>query len=179
MAVISTLYVTGYRNFELGIFQEQDEKITRIKKVLTLRLRQYLAEGLNWVLVSGNLGVEMWVVDVCQKLKEEYPQLQVGLIYPFQDFGSQWKENNQLKKQQMESLVDYQNATSHQAYQNPSQLRAHTQFLLEHSQGALLVYDEEFPGKTRYFYQTARDYEKNFPYQIETISFDDLQNYEE
>lgn len=34
MEMIKTLYVTGYRGFELGIFQGKDPKITVIKNVL-------------------------------------------------------------------------------------------------------------------------------------------------
>ena len=53
--------------------------------------------------------------------------------------------------QRVQMRADYVNATSHQPYKEPSQLRNHTQFLLEHTDGALLLYDEEFPGKTSFF----------------------------
>lgn len=179
MSLVSNLYVTGYRSFELGIFQEDDEKIKRIKQVLRNRLINYLEDGLNWVLVSGNLGVEQWAVEVASELKNDYPDLQIGLIYPYANFGSQWKEKNQEKKQLIESMVDYANQTSSKEYFAPNQLKAHTHFMLEHTQGSLLVYDDEFPGKTKYFYDDAKEYAHGRDYLIETVSFDDLQNYEE
>ena len=160
MTDVFNLYVTGYRSFELGIFQEDDEKVKRIKQVLRSRLKSYLEEGHNWVLVSGNLGVEQWTIEVASELKNDYPDLQIGLIYPYANFGAQWKEKNQEKKQALESLVDYCNATSSKDYFTPNQLKAHTHFLLEHSDGSLLVYDEEFPGKTKYFYDDAKTFAK-------------------
>ena len=54
------IYVSGYRSFELGVFKENDPKIQVVKNVLKKELRQLAEEGLEWVLVSGNLGVELW-----------------------------------------------------------------------------------------------------------------------
>ncbi len=55
------------------------------------------------------------------------------------------------KKQLAEQLADYVEAVSHQPYQSPSQLKNHTRFILEHTVGCLLIYDEEFPGKRSIF----------------------------
>ncbi|WP_071131234.1 DUF1273 domain-containing protein [Enterococcus timonensis] len=172
---MKNLYVSGYRSFELSIFQENDPKITRIKEVLKSNLKEQLEEGLEWVIISGNLGVEQWTASVVTGLKEEYPELKLGIIYPFKDFGSQWKENNQEKKIAVEAQADFVDSVSHAPYQNPGQLKNHTQFLLQHTDGAILVYDDEFPGKTEFFYKEALKQEN---YQLSTISFDDLQNFE-
>lgn len=56
------IYVSGYRSFELGVFKENDPKIQVVKNVLKKELHQLAEEGLEWVLVSGNLGVELWAV---------------------------------------------------------------------------------------------------------------------
>ena len=53
---MKTLYFTGYRSFELGVFQEKDPKIKIIKKVIKMSLLSYIEQGLEWVLISGNLG---------------------------------------------------------------------------------------------------------------------------
>ncbi len=52
------IYVSGYRSFELGVFKENDPKIQVVKNVLKRELRQLAEEGVEWILVSGNLGVE-------------------------------------------------------------------------------------------------------------------------
>ncbi|MFS1126247.1 SLOG family protein, partial [Enterococcus faecalis] len=137
------IYVSGYRSFELGVFKENDPKIQVVKNVLKKELRQLAEEGLEWVLVSGNLGVELWAVQIVAELKEEYPELSIGILYPFADFGNNWNEGNQEKKQLAEQLADYVEAVSHQPYQSPSQLKNHTRFILEHTVGCLLIYDEE------------------------------------
>ncbi|MGM0124223.1 hypothetical protein IGI37_001597 [Enterococcus sp. AZ194] len=173
---LKTLYLTGYRSFEIGVFTEKDPKIQVIKKVLKAEIQQYAENGLEWVLTSGNLGIELWGAEVVSELKEDFPELNLGIIFPFEEFGSQWNETNQLKLQTAKQLADYVDATSHQPYKAPDQLRNHTQFLLEHSGGTLMVYDKEFPGKTEFFVKAAEQFSEKFPYVIHMITMDDLQN---
>jgi len=52
------LVVTGYKQHELGIFKEDHPAIGFIKKALETQLVALLDEGLEWVIVSGQLGVE-------------------------------------------------------------------------------------------------------------------------
>lgn len=176
---MKNLYVSGYRSFELSIFQQNDPKINRIKKVLRNRLISFLDEGLEWVIISGNLGVEQWTAQVVEDLKKDYPELKLGIIYPFLEFGSQWKEANQEKKSQVESFADFIDAVSHKPYESYLQLKNHTTFILQHTNGALLVYDNEYPGKTKYFYEDVLKFQEKNEYFLSTITFDDLQNYEE
>ncbi len=179
MDSVKVIYFSGYRSFELGVFKENDPKVAVIKKVLKREIQQLAEEGLEWIIVSGNLGVELWATEIVAELKLDYPELHLGMIYPFMAFGSNWNENNQEKKRLAEQLSDYVEAVSHQPYQSPSQLRNHTRFLLEHTDGCLLIYDEEFPGKTQYFLRDAEKYQEEHPYEIRLISMDDLQNFSE
>ncbi|KAF1301191.1 MULTISPECIES: SLOG family protein [Enterococcus] len=176
METIKTMLLTGYRSYELGIFQEKDPKIAIIKKSIKNVLLRYLDEGLEWILIGGNLGTEFWGAEVVFSLKKEYPSLKLGLIFPFEGFGEQWNEKNREKLFELRSKADYVNATSHEGYKNPSQLRNHTRFFLEHSGGVIMVYDEEFPGKTQYFLKEAMEFSQNNPYLIDKITMDDLQN---
>ena len=148
-------------------------------KCLKKEIQQLVEEGLEWVLTSGNLGIETWVTEVVAELKQEYPELKLGIIYPFKEFGNNWNENNQEKLRMTEQLADYVEAVSHQAYQSPSQLRNHTRFLLDHTDGCLLIYDPEFPGKTQYFLKEAQTYQQDHSYEIRLVSMDDLQNFSE
>lgn len=176
MENVKTLYVTGYKSFEIGVFQDNDPKITVIKKVLKREISDYLNAGLEWVLVSGNLGTEIWSAEVVAELKNDYPDLKLGIIYPFKEFGSNWNEKNQANLTKIEGLADYVNSVSHQPYQSPAQLKMHTKFLLEHSGASLLVYDKEYPGKTECFLKDAELFSEKFPYEIRLITMDDLQN---
>ena len=179
MDSVKVIYFSGYRSFELGVFKENDPKVAVIKKVLKREIQQLAEEGLEWIIVSGNLGVELWATEIVAELKLDYPELHLGIIYPFMAFGSNWNENNQEKKRLAEQLSDNVAAVSHQPYQSARQLRNNTGFLLEHTDGCLLIYDEEFPGKTQYFLRDAEKYQEEHPYEIRLISMDDLQNFSE
>lgn len=176
--MIKKLLVSGYRSFELNIFQENDPKIKRIKEVLKNELLFFIEEGLEWVITSGNLGVEQWVVEVVEDLKQDYPEIKVALLYPYHHFGHQWKESNQLKKEHVEQVADFCIATSQNDYFSPQQLKDHQHFLLTHTDGALLIYDEQAPGKPSFLLKAIQRYqnEKNYFYRL--IDFDILQNFE-
>lgn len=54
------LTVTGYKPMELNIFKEGDPRIAFIKAAIEKRLIYFIEEGLEWVLISGQMGVELW-----------------------------------------------------------------------------------------------------------------------
>lgn len=176
MQTIRTLVVTGYRSFELGVFQENDPKIKVIKKVIKTAIKQYLEEGLEWVLIGGNLGVEIWAAEPIVELKKEYPELKFSIIYPYLEFGNNWNEANQAMLQKVVEQADYVDAVSHLPYQNSSQLKNHTHFLLTHADGAIVVYDDEFTGKSAYFVHDAKGYAQNHDFLLHQITMDDLEN---
>jgi uncharacterized phage-like protein YoqJ len=176
MENVKTLYVTGYKSFEIGVFQDNDPKIAVIKNVLKREIIGFLEAGLEWVLVAGNLGTEIWAAEVVAELKNDYPELKLGIIYPFKEFGSNWNEKNQGNLEKIERLADFVDSVSHQTYQSPAQLKMHTRFLLEHTGASLLIYDREYPGKTEYFLKDATLFSEQYPYEIRLITMDDLQN---
>ena len=77
------LVVTGYKQHELGIFDDKHPGIDYIKKALRSRFLDLLDEGLEWVIVSGQLGVEAWAVEVVIELKEQYPGVEICSHYAF------------------------------------------------------------------------------------------------
>ncbi|GMA54433.1 UPF0398 protein [Alicyclobacillus contaminans] len=176
MQSIHTLIVTGYRSFELGVFQENDPKVKVIKKVIKNTLEQYLEEGLNWVLLGGNLGIELWCGQVIEELKVDYPELKFSVIFPYLEFGNHWNETNQAALQKVVEEADYVDSVSHLPYKNPSQLKNHTHFLLTHADGAIVVYDDEYAGKTSYFLHDANEYASEHAFLIHQITMDDLQD---
>lgn len=176
MNIIKRLYITGYKSAELGIFQANDPKISIIKQCLEKQLISYLENGLNWVIISVNLGIEIWAAEVVEELKKNYPELKLGIIYPFKDFGSNWNEQNKEQQKKIENLADYCNSVSHQPYYSPIQYQNHTKFLLEHTDGCLVIYDPEYTGKTAYFLEKAQQFSKKRNYTIQQITMDDLQN---
>lgn len=179
METLKTLVLTGYRSYEIGVFNENDPKIKIIKNCIKMELRSYLEQGLEWILTSGQLGAEMWGAQAVFEMKEEFPDVKLAVIFPFEGFGSQWNEQNKLSLAHTVQQADYVNAVSHKEYESPQQLRNHTRFLLEHSGGAMVVHDDASPGKAQYFLKEAEAFQKLYPYVLHMIDFYDLQSFAE
>jgi uncharacterized phage-like protein YoqJ len=174
---MTRIWLTGYRSYELGTFGQNDPKITIIKYALKRRLLEHLDNGLEWVITGGQLGIEQWAIEVVAELKKDYPQLQVAMMLPFKDFGQQWSEANQAELQRLITLTDFAESISQQPYTGPKQLQNYQRFMLEHTDGALFVYDPEFSGKTQYDWQAIQQYSQQKPYPISQIDMDQLQEY--
>lgn len=174
--IIKRLYISGYQSFEMGVFNQKDPRVTIIKRVLKRELKNYLENGLEWVMTGGNLGCEIWAGQVALELKKEYPELKLAMILPFEEFGGKWNEANQLLLTELQGKADFVDSVSHHPYQNPVQFRNYTQFMLQHTDGALLVYDPEFPGKTKFLLSAIEKFQEQNDYLLQTISMDDLEN---
>lgn len=170
-------YITGYRHFELGIFSDKDERVSVIRKFLRKIEISLIEEGIDWFLFGGNLGIEYDAFCEAVDLKEEYPDLKLGVIFPFADFGSQWNDRNQLILLDYKEKADFIDYVSKKPYESPSQLKNHTQFLLQHTEGAVLLYEDEHEGKTKFFKQEAERYAEKKPYVIRQLSLEDVQNF--
>ena len=95
--MIKTIYVTGYKSFELNIFKDDAPEVSYLKKFISHKLTQLIDEGLEWVLIQGQLGIELWAAEVVISLKEDYPDLKLGIITPFYGHTDKWNELNQNK----------------------------------------------------------------------------------
>lgn len=100
--MIKSLYVSGYRPHELGIFNEKHPGIAMIKKAIENELRALIDDGLEWVVISGQQGVETWTAEVVIQLKKEFPQLKYSIITPFLDIEkigmNKNKKNSSISK---------------------------------------------------------------------------------
>ena len=65
-----SVVVVGYRNFDLGIFNDKDPRIKIIKKAIQRDLKRLLEEGVEWLIFTGNLGFEVWALEVAKKLQQ-------------------------------------------------------------------------------------------------------------
>ena len=65
---MKVIAVTGYKPFELGIFK-MIIRVECIKKALHRKLTNFVEDGLEWVIISGQLGVELWAAEVVLKCK--------------------------------------------------------------------------------------------------------------
>lgn len=173
---LSRLWITGYRNYELGIFKDDDPKLKVIDSVLKAELVQAIIDGTDWIISGGQLGVEQWALRVGTDLKKDYPgEFQTAMMLPFLEFGSNWNAANQEKFAKIKSLVDFSAVVSQKPYTSPEQLRNYQEFMLTHTDQAILIYDLDNPGKTQYDFDKIKKFAENHPYPYKLITFDDLQ----
>lgn len=169
------LAISGYKPFELGIFKKDHPSVSFIKAAIKKALTPMLDEGLEWVLISGQLGAELWAAEVVFELQPEFPDLKLAVITPFLDQEAAWSENNKEWYESVLMQADFIDSVTKKGYEKPWQFRLKNQFFIEKSQGLLLLYDQEKEGSPKYLYELAKEYQKNHEYSIEVITFYDLQ----
>ena len=170
------LWVTGYRSYELNVFGDRDPKITVIKYALKNYFINLLENGeLDWIITGANLGVEQWTAEVGIELSQRYP-VRVSMMIPYEGFANRWNENNQAKFINLKEKVDFFASTSDKPYQSPVQLRNYQNFMIQHTDSAMMIYDPEHPGKPKYDYNLIQKYQETKDYPLDLIDFYDLQD---
>ncbi len=171
---MKTMVITGYKPMEMGIFKHDDPKVDFVKEAIKKRLVQLIEEGLEWVILSGQMGVELWAAEVIVDLKEEYP-IKLGVIPPFQNQHSKWPDQLQLVYDKITELADFYKPIYEKEYEGPYQFRARDQFLIEHSDGCMVLYDEDTPGTPKYFLNLVQTYLEHHSYDLIYITPVDLE----
>ncbi|MCG7212508.1 DUF1273 domain-containing protein [Paenibacillus mucilaginosus] len=173
---LKRVLVTGYKASELGIFSQKHPGIPIIKKAVRAKLLSLLEEGLEWVIVSGQWGVELWAAETALELKTEGWPLQLAVITPFIEPEENWSEDKQNIYRALTARADYVNSVTKTKYDGPWQFKEKDRFLLRNSDGLLLIYDEEQGGSPRFIREMALKHaEKEEGYRILTINAFDLQ----
>lgn len=164
--------VTGYKPMEMGIFKENDPRVTIVKETIKRRLVGFIEEGLEWVIVSGQMGVELWTAEIVLDLKEEY-DINIAIFPPFENQESRWPDHPREKYQELSFVVDFYKPLYEGEYKGPYQFREKNKWFLAKSDACLMLMDEEFPGSNKYFYQFAKDFPE---YEILLITPMDLED---
>lgn len=169
------IWVTGYRAHEMGVFGDKDPKISVIKYCLKKTLIDAIENGTTWLITGCEQGTEQWAAAVGLELKASYPELRVAMMAPFANFGERWQETSQARLATLRARVDFTADVSRQPYQSGRQLAQYGEFMVQHTDGACLLYDPEFPGKTQYDYDRIQRLAPERQYALTTITMYDLQ----
>lgn len=180
---MNRIWITGFSQFELGIFNAKDPRVTIIKYAITKFLTHALTDTDEpyWLLTGGQSGIEQWSVEAALALQGQYPQLKIAIMKPYEHYGSKWKTERQTALHDLESRVDFVAATSNQDYQNPGQLQNYQNFMLTHTDEAMLFYDDMADqSNVRYTYKAIQAFQnRQDNYHLLMIDFDRLQDYAE
>ncbi|PLS03565.1 DUF1273 domain-containing protein [Neobacillus cucumis] len=173
--MVKILAISGYKPFELGIFKKDHPSVLYIKAAIKKAILPLIEEGLEWILISGQLGVELWGAEVIFDLQQEYPEIKLAVITPFLEQESKWNETNKEWYAEILIQADFVDSITKKPYEKPWQFRLKNQFFIEKSDGLLLLYDQEKEGSPKFLYESALEYKKNHDYQLDLITFYDLQ----
>ena len=169
------LVISGYRGNELGIFDTKHPGIRIIKQAIEDRLLNFHEDGLEWVLLSGQQGVEVWAAEVVISLKRQGIPLKLSITPPFSEFMARLNPEKQAEFQQLILAADFYQPLTTGGYQGAWQFQERDKFLLRNSEGALLVYDEEQPASPKFFLQLIQSYQaQRKDYSLEQITSYDL-----
>ncbi|QUG83384.1 DUF1273 domain-containing protein [Bacillus nitratireducens] len=168
--------VTGYKPFELGIFKNDHPGVEYIKKALRRKLTAFVEDGLEWVIISGQLGVELWAAEVVFEIQVEYPDLKLAVFTPFLEQEENWKEDNREYYEFILSQADHIDSITKRKYESPEQFKLKNQFFIAKSDALLAVYDEEKPGSPKYIVEAAKKKGEIENYHSYFILFSDLQD---
>lgn len=167
---------SGYKSFELGVFDVDDKRIEFIKKAIEKRILELIDNGLEWVLISGQYGVELWGAEVVLDLKEAGYNINLGVIPPFENQEVRWPEPVQQKYNEIIMLADFFKPLFKGEYKGSFQFAQKNKWLIDKSDGCLLLLDEENPGSIKFFLNEAKDYQKREDYPIWLITPFDLED---
>ncbi|RFU68451.1 DUF1273 domain-containing protein [Peribacillus saganii] len=172
---MKVLYLTGYKPFEFGIFKNDHPGVKYIQSAIKQRIALLAEEGVEWVIINGQLGVELWGAEMVLELKEEYSLLRLAVLTPYLNQEESWKEHNREYYESILARADFVDSISKKPYEGPAQLRAKSMFMLQKSDAMLIVYDEERDGSPKYVYKDAKKHCEASGYRVHQITFDDLQ----
>ncbi|WP_099157522.1 SLOG family protein [Virgibacillus ndiopensis] len=159
--------VTGYKPMELSIFKVDDDRIKFIKAAIKKRIIAFIEEGLEWVLTSGQMGVELWTAEVVLELQEMY-DIKIGVIPPFENQESRWPEPIKQQYHEISSIADFYQPLYQGDYKGAYQFKAKNKWLVDKSDGCLILIHDEYPGSNRFFYEEAQRTAKDYPIYIIT-----------
>lgn len=171
----SAILVTGYKAHELGIFSRDHPGIQVIRYALKKKMREYVEDGAQWFVISGQTGVELWAGQACLELRDS-DQLNVNLavLMPFLNQEEHYKEWQQEIYAQTLEGADYTGYISKRPYESPVQLRQKNEFLVAKTDAMLIIYDEESPGSPNYSLSVAKRKARSTAYPIQAINRFDL-----
>lgn len=172
---MKVITISGYKSFELGIFKNDDQAVLYIKKSIEKTLISFVEEGLEWVIISGQMGVELWAAEVVFDLQLQYPELKLAVLTPFLNQESKWNETNKEYYEYIISQAEFVDSITKREYDSPEQFRQKNEFLIRKSEGLILVYDEEKQGSPKFLLDVAKKKQETSNYFIGLIDFSDLQ----
>ncbi len=172
---MKVITVAGNKPNELNIKTENDPRISYIKTAFKQRLLSFIDEGLEWVIMSGQMGVELWTAQIIIELKKTYP-IKLGIFPPFLEYESRWPEVYQEAFLQVKEQADFYQPLYNENYKAPYQFINKDYWLINKTDGCLMLVDEDYPGSVGYLLDKIKKEQAADNYRLWYITPDDLED---
>ncbi|RXK19253.1 SLOG family protein [Macrococcus sp. DPC7161] len=173
---MKSIYISGYKPYELNIFKQDQKEVKYIIIYLQEKIKQYIEEGLEWVIISGQLGIELWAAEATIRLKKQY-DINLAIIEPFLNYNQRWNENNQLYYQKIKSRADFVSVCFKDEYKGPYMFKEATKFILNNTEGTLLIYDEDHVASPQYLKRDIIAFQEKNQYNMDITTLYDLSEF--
>lgn len=170
------VFITGYRHYELGIFKDTQPEVKVLRELLRARIINLAEEGAEWFIVQGYTGIEMYAANEIIDLKEEY-DIKLAVLKPFHKFDDRYNDSDKINLNNILEHADFHKYIFEREYGDPSMFKAINQFIVEHSDHGLIVYDSESETNLKYIYSLMLEFSRKSHYNIERIQFDDINDF--
>jgi uncharacterized phage-like protein YoqJ len=173
----NVLAVSGYKPHELGVFQEKHEQLPYLKKALKRKLKETIeAYGTEWIVTSGQAGVELWAAEAVLELKSEGLPVKLATIAPFYSQEERYPEAAKALYEQIWNNSDYKDYITKRPYESPAQLKQKNEFLVLKTDAMLLLYDENIEGTPKFYEEAAKKRQSREDYPLLYLTPEDIED---
>lgn len=173
----SVIAVSGYKPHEIGVFKEKHEQLPYLKKAMKRKIKEIVEEyGTEWIVTSGQAGIELWAAEACLELKKEGIQLKLATIAPFYSQEEKYPEATKELYRLVWEASDYKDYITKRPYESPGQLRMKNEFIVQKTDAMILVYDETTDGTPKFYEEAAQKRQQQNEYPILYVSPEDIED---
>lgn len=134
--------VTGHRPEKLLFLS--DETSPEFKKLMDIIQQEILSliqNGITTFCIGMATGIDTWIGEMIVRLKNDYPELQLVGVIPFQGHDHSWSEQDKIRCEQLKKCCDVVILLA-QSFEKDS-YRKRNQFMIDMSSYLLAVVDLE------------------------------------
>jgi uncharacterized phage-like protein YoqJ len=173
----TALALSGYKPHELGVFQEKHEQLPYLKKAIKKKLSEMIESwGVEWVITSGQAGVELWGAEAALELREEGVPLQIATLAPFYNQEEKFPEATKELYEYVWQHSDYKDYITKRPYESPAQLRQKNDFIILKTDALFLLYDEMTEGTPKFYAEAAEKRQKLEEYPVFYLTPEDIED---
>lgn len=136
---------TGYRPQKMPFgFDEADPRCIDFKKRVKDTIQALYDMGYKHFISGGALGMDMFAAEAVVELREEYPEIILEMVSPFDAQAAKWSPELQARHDRLFEVADITTATGHE-YTKGAMFRRN-QYLVINADLLLAAYDGKEGG---------------------------------